>query len=286
MFQDRIREHYDGLTPGFRRLADFIVNNTLEAGFLTAGELARRVKVDPATVVRFSQEIGYSGYRDLSREIKKFVQEQIAVTYHAPEEAGVEEAIVRTLQKNLEKHLQHFFNTEIPTLTQAIQILNAATHVWIAGEYISYDIAQMLAKQLQVIGIAATAFHPSMMASSTMLASMQTGDALFAIAVAYAGVDTGYVVKMARERGVKTICLTGYGTSLPAREAEIALIAPIKDATGAVSYEVLLALTGIIWAALTKLNANRAAEAFTQAFDTMSELRQLRAETPSYDISL
>ena len=69
MFQDRIREYYDNLTPGFRRLADFLLNYTLDAAFLTASELARRVKVDPATVVRFSQDIGYSGYRELSREI-------------------------------------------------------------------------------------------------------------------------------------------------------------------------------------------------------------------------
>ena len=118
MFQDRIRKHYDGLTPGFRRLADFIINNTLVVGFLTAGELARRVKVDPATVVRFSQEIGYSGYRDLSREIKQFVQDQITVTYHRTEGAGKEEALVHTLQENLEQNLQHFFTTETPTLTK------------------------------------------------------------------------------------------------------------------------------------------------------------------------
>jgi DNA-binding MurR/RpiR family transcriptional regulator len=58
MFQDRIRENYDGLTPGFRRLADFLMTNTLDAAFLTATELSRRVGVDPATVVRFAQEFG------------------------------------------------------------------------------------------------------------------------------------------------------------------------------------------------------------------------------------
>ena len=74
MFKERIRKYYDALTPGFRKLADFIMQNTLDAAFLTASELARRVDVDPATVVRFSQEIGYSGYRELSREIKRYVR--------------------------------------------------------------------------------------------------------------------------------------------------------------------------------------------------------------------
>ena len=74
MFQDRIRANYDGLTPGFRKLADFIMNSTLDVAFLTATELSRRVGVDPATVVRFAQELGYSGFRELSIEIKRYVR--------------------------------------------------------------------------------------------------------------------------------------------------------------------------------------------------------------------
>ena len=40
MFRERIEEHYGNLTPGFRRLADFILNQTLDVAFLTATELS------------------------------------------------------------------------------------------------------------------------------------------------------------------------------------------------------------------------------------------------------
>lgn len=30
MFKDRIRENYDDLTPGFRKLADFIMDNSFD----------------------------------------------------------------------------------------------------------------------------------------------------------------------------------------------------------------------------------------------------------------
>ncbi len=42
MFKERIRENYDGLTPGFRKLADFIMDSTLDVAFLTATELSKR----------------------------------------------------------------------------------------------------------------------------------------------------------------------------------------------------------------------------------------------------
>ncbi len=100
MFKERIREYYDALTPGFRKLADFIMQNTLDAAFLTASELARRVNVDPATVVRFSQEIGYSGYRELSREIKRYVRDQVTATYREAKEAKTEEDVINVILDN------------------------------------------------------------------------------------------------------------------------------------------------------------------------------------------
>ena len=42
MFKERIREYYDALTPGFRKLADFLMQNTLDAAFLTASGFPQR----------------------------------------------------------------------------------------------------------------------------------------------------------------------------------------------------------------------------------------------------
>ena len=41
MFRDKIQGQYEELSPRFRSLADFILENTLDVGFLTATELAQ-----------------------------------------------------------------------------------------------------------------------------------------------------------------------------------------------------------------------------------------------------
>ena len=76
MFKERICEH-DDLTPSFQRIAEYILDNTLEVAFLTATELSNKVEVDPATVVRFAQEIGYSGSRDLLSDIQSYVRGKV-----------------------------------------------------------------------------------------------------------------------------------------------------------------------------------------------------------------
>ncbi len=87
MFKERIREH-DDLTPSFQRIAEYILDNTMEVAFLTATELSNKVDVDAATVVRFAQEIGYSGSRDLLNEIRSYVRGKVTAGQEQVEGAG------------------------------------------------------------------------------------------------------------------------------------------------------------------------------------------------------
>lgn len=285
MFHERIQEYYDTLTPGYRKLADFIVNNTLDAAFLTATELARRVKVDPATVVRFSQEIGYSGYRELSREVKRFVRDQITTTYHAAAGAEAEAELLRAILGNAEQQLQRFEVTDVPTLAEALKVLAAAPHIWTTGEYADYDLAHYLAKMIfSGIGVPATAFHSNITETAAAVIQMKAGDVLLALNFGLPGLDTGYAVQVAREKGVRTVCISGSGTSLPARLAEISVKASLKSPVTVQSFSLSLLLTGVVWEALASLHGEKTSETFVDIFDNMGQLIEYRADSKPYEI--
>jgi len=90
MFREKIQQNYDDLTPSFRKLADFMLQNQLDAAFMTATELANRLGVDAATVVRFAQELGYTGFRELSKEIQEVVRSELKASYTADLDAAGE----------------------------------------------------------------------------------------------------------------------------------------------------------------------------------------------------
>ncbi len=285
MFKERIREYYDALTPGFRKLADFIMLHTLDAAFLTASELARRVSVDPATVVRFSQEIGYSGYRELSREIKRYVRDQVTATYREAKEAKTEEDVINVILDNTQQHLQQFRTTETQSLAQATEILKSASRVWITGEFTSYDIAAYLAKSLYpTVGIPAASFQPSISETASVVAQMKEGEALLALAIGIPGLDTGYAVQMARQKGLKTVCITNSGTVLPAREADVTVIIPTRSPIAVASYNLSLLLVGVVWEAIVAGQVELAAESFTTVHGNMAEILDLRAHTEDYEV--
>lgn len=285
MFQDLIREHYEELSPGFRRLADFIMNSTLDAAFLTATELSRRVDVDPATVVRFAQELGYSGYRELSREIKRYVRDQVTATYRKAAEAGTVEALLHALLENAQQNVQQFATTELFGLAEAARLVSSARRIWVSGEYMGYDIARFMVKNFEALGMIAQAFSPSMMETASVVSRMDEGDVLLALCNSGPNVDTGYAVHLARAKGLKTICIGASGVILPAREAELVITVPVKTPAGVPAFGVMTQALSLLFEALANQRPEKTAELFLALQENQGLLLDLRLNTPEYEIA-
>ncbi len=85
-YEERIRQERSNMSKSFARLADFLLNSYVEAAFMTASELAHALNLDAATVVRFSQHLGYDGFPKLQREIRQRVKDNLLIR---PKQAGV-----------------------------------------------------------------------------------------------------------------------------------------------------------------------------------------------------
>jgi len=91
-YEERIRGIRSDLSPSFQVLADFLLDSYSSASFLTATELAYSLDLDPATVVRFAQKLGYAGYPELQREIRQRVKDELltgrTAEVNSPEQAA------------------------------------------------------------------------------------------------------------------------------------------------------------------------------------------------------
>ncbi len=247
MFKDRIREQYDNLTPGYRQLADYIVDNPLETALLTARQVAQEVGVDPATMVRFAQELGYSGSKELLTEIKDYALEQITSSRKSIAQSGSLEEQVQSIAALTQQKFERFSSTELPNIAQAVKALSQAHHIWIVGEYMSYDVAVLMSKAFNLVGISSSFLHPDKGTIAGVSFKLQPEDALLALASLDPGRETSQAVRLAREKGVRTIAITGSSLSAPAREAEISISIPIKNPSGVPNISVLLLVTMLVW---------------------------------------
>ncbi|HJX38286.1 MAG TPA: hypothetical protein VJ714_06795 [Anaerolineae bacterium] len=81
MFRERIAQQYDRLGRNQKRIADFLTHEYRDAAFMNGAMLSERLEVDPATVTRFAQRLGYAGYPELLREIQELVKEELKAAY-------------------------------------------------------------------------------------------------------------------------------------------------------------------------------------------------------------
>ena len=67
---ERLRRDYESFSPAQQALARYLVDHIAELPLLSAHEVAHAAHCSPATVVRFAQALGYSGYPELQRTVR------------------------------------------------------------------------------------------------------------------------------------------------------------------------------------------------------------------------
>ena len=61
-FSQIISEKYKDLTKSEKQIADYLRKNQEESAFLAAGEVAKRLDLSEATLVRFARSLGFDSY--------------------------------------------------------------------------------------------------------------------------------------------------------------------------------------------------------------------------------
>ena len=250
MFRERIKNAYDSLTPSFKRLAEFILSHELDVAFMTATELAQALDVDAATVVRFSQALGYAGYRELSHEVQRIVKEDLTAAYSKFPEA---ETPVEQLQAVLENE-RHNLEIAIAQVTEKgseiLTMLAEATKVWIVGDATGRHLAALFADHLRMAGVNATAVVADLGAVAHVAADWGADDLVVGIGATGTGLDTAAVLSFAKEKGASVAAISVSAVSPPAQVVDHLLVCPSSSPVALPSIGSLVTMLVALWQAL------------------------------------
>ena len=72
-----IQVRFSKLSKGQKLIADYILNNYDKAAFMTAAKLGLAVGVSESTVVRFANELGFSGYPKLQKALQELIKNKL-----------------------------------------------------------------------------------------------------------------------------------------------------------------------------------------------------------------
>ena len=149
-----IIEQHPSLTPKARILGNFILKNPRKAVFMTTKELANTCQVSEATVVRFVNQLGYSGYGAFQQALRDFVDRELTLLERTDISTVAGAGMDRLRQVVFEEmdNLKQFFETvDMDTLQRLIDYIEKSPAVYIIGSRLSYTFAYYLGWSLTKI---------------------------------------------------------------------------------------------------------------------------------------
>jgi DNA-binding MurR/RpiR family transcriptional regulator len=279
MFRDKIKANYNTLSPSFRRLADFVLNQSLDVALMTATELAQQMDMDAATVVRFAQTIGYSGFREMLKEIQQVVKEELTASYTTTLDTTDDVELLRNLLEN-EKHNLTLAQIQLTEQANALlPALASARRIWILGQDSCAHLAALCAAELRGIDLPAESIASDPLEVAKSIQEAGPRDMLIGFSLSRIELEVADAINFARQREVKTFAFSGSSVTEAALAAETTIVCPGPTQTNTPSLTGLTAIIAAIVAAFAARYPERVQAAREKHQESYRKLLELRAQT-------
>ena len=225
-YEERIRDLRPRMSKSFARLADYILDSYVQAALMTATELAHQVDVDAATVVRFAQKLGYSGFPELQDDIKERVKQDLLIRpEQVAESDSVPGAVSAAMHQLLAAIEQARLLLDVDSITTLVKAVGKARRIIIAPEGLGQAAAYNLCNLLKQGGFVVTQTQPgaSDLAQAISIASKE--DLLLVIDVAGDATYIARALAEANKLGIQTAAIVGAASHPSANEASVVLAA-------------------------------------------------------------
>jgi DNA-binding MurR/RpiR family transcriptional regulator len=230
-WREQITSALPRMSPSFRKVADYLLEQTNAAAFMSGVQLAHHLELDPATIVRFAQSLGYPGYPELSAEIRATVRKSFDALPAAPaSKASTPGAHWQGGLRAGAVAIRNIAGVIVwKDAREFLSILRSASSVVVVAQGPDVALAQWLADVLRSTGLRALAVDADPTRSSALAQTLRGGDVVLGVAVTASGKAVAEVLKAGTARGARTLALAT-GASTPAGLAsEVVLACPAPD---------------------------------------------------------
>lgn len=218
----KIRAQLPHLEGEEKILAEYILLNYEHVPKLSLVQLAEEADIHPSAVVRFCDDVGCEGFHALHTALAEI--DSVAASVFFEQVDGFDlEHITRSVFDDVKRMLDETLSSlDMVEMQRAVDAILAAEDIVVIGMGTSGSTATELVYRMQWIGVNCTQHvdpHRQLMAVSLL------GPNDLVIAISHSGRTRNVIngLKLAKERGAKTLCLTDFPHSPLTEFADICL---------------------------------------------------------------
>lgn len=243
-----------------RKIALYILNNPDSVPFSTVGKLAKMAEVSEATVVRFANFLGYSGFPELQQAMQESVRRQLTTV----ERLKISENIYHSED---EKDIYNMFNEEIRRIQmmadqfdidafrKAVKLIIGAKNIYIIANRSAVSLGTFLEFYLDVL-FQNTELIRNPYGISEKMFRLNEEDVVIALSFPRYTKNTIDAVSFAKDQGSKVIAITDSIASPLIPYADIQLCAPSEMPSFIDSFVAPLSLINALLTAVGKEKRN------------------------------
>ena len=212
-FQQRLEDHLPDLTKSQQRVASYLLANYDEAAFLSMAELAKRLGLSEATLVRFARAVGYDGFRELRRCLQGLFRAEATPASRLQHKLGeLASSQGHVLAKVLAMEVQYLTEAsqsiDPADFDHAVDILLSGRRLFIFASGPSGILAALAEWRLRRLGILTITMTESGRHVLERLQLLQPGDVVLAAGFHQVRPELVTVLDHARATGCRSILLT------------------------------------------------------------------------------
>jgi DNA-binding MurR/RpiR family transcriptional regulator len=228
-FSQVLTDHFNDLTKSEKRIANFLRKNQEESAFLSAGEIANRLELSEATLVRFARSLGFCSYPAMRTVLQDNFRRR--VTHSARlrgrlndlrEGGDIFERLTATEIDFLTQALDSIKREE---LNKAVEILHEHDRVFVFGLGPSVSLVDLLELRLRRFGREVVPLTSSGREFLEYLTMMEEKDLLFVICFFDQNPALKLVIDYANKVGATIIMLTDTLEAILGEKVDVVLSA-------------------------------------------------------------
>ena len=223
-----IQVKFPRLSKGQKLIAEYILKNYDKAAFMTAAKLGISVGVSESTVVRFANELGFSGYPKLQKALQELIKNKLTTVQrlelsndfasHGAALKGVLKADMENIRATLEKINPYTFEDVLNSIFEA-------KNIYIIGLRSSTALAEFLGFYLNIILQNVRIVSDGISDIFEQMINIGEGDLVIGIGFPRYATKTIDVLDFSKARGAKVVAITDSLLSPLAAKADSTLIA-------------------------------------------------------------
>ncbi|MEW9668321.1 MurR/RpiR family transcriptional regulator [Ammoniphilus sp. 3BR4] len=259
-FENLIKERFDRLSAGQKKVADYMLQNLEEAAFSRAFQIGKKVEVSETTVIRLSYALGFDGFTEMQDKI----QRQLLLSHQAAsnkrEQIQDRKSELSPFAKVIENEVhilrEILHQTNEQQLWNVVDAIIKGDQIFIAGFRTSYAAAYWFSYTLSMLRENVILCPPSV-DWHERLNDLTKDSVVLVISFPRYAKETVHIAESAKKQGITLISVTDRALSPVGRISDMTLTTEENVESGSNSIAPVISLLDLVITGINRKDKER-----------------------------